>query len=1070
MNNIICKSCKETTRKFQCLHSLLVFLFLLVAMLVPAIALAGNNAKTVRVGYYENEVFQEGAKQGAVKTGYSYEYYRKLSEYTGWNYEYVYGSYGDLYQMLLDGKIDFLAGLAWKQDRVGLIGYPETPMGSESYNLVKHDSDTTVTSEPATLAGKKIGVLDSAMVSVLDRYLEKNKVSADIVTFQDYKALFAAFDNRKVDILAAEGDGAYGRSHAEVVSTFGFSDYFLCVNVKRPDLLAELNAAQSQLLTEEPNFINSLRVKYYPVSVSGKSFSADEREWIQTHKELRVGYLNHYLPYSDTDKAGKVTGLVQEMIPKITGSLGLNNIKIVYKGYEKYDDMIADVGAEKIDAAFPAGGGPYYSEEKGIYLSNPVVSVSMALVYAGDYDDKKLSHFALNEKNRMQYYYVKSNYPDAKITFFTSVEDCLAAVMEGKAGSAVLNGLRVNDVLKNNMYEKLSFRLLNLGDDRCFGVKIGNKGLLKLLNRGINVVGKGYAQNVAYRYTAGLYTYTVTDFLEDHLGICAMLLFAFIALVLRDLKRTKQHKEALAEALQEAEHANNAKTTFLNNMSHDIRTPMNAIVGFTALAASHIDHKEQVQDYLSKIAVSSQHLLSLINDVLDMSRIESGKVKIEESEVNLPELIHDIRTIIQTSMAAKQQNLFINTQDVVSEDIVTDRLRLNQILLNILSNAIKFTPPGGTINFRVIEKPCSSKGKADFEFRIKDNGIGISKEFQKHIFDAFTREQSSTVSGIQGTGLGMAITKNIVDMMGGTIALDSEEGKGAEFTVRLRFKLNKNPVKYEPLPELQGLRVLVADDDTNTCLSVCSMLRDIGMRPDWTNYGKEAVIRAREAFESADAFSVYIIDWMMPDMNGIETVRRIRKVIGDDSYIIILTAYDWSDIADEARDAGVTAFCSKPVFISELRKELVRPFRQAEEQHSLKDIPDFKGKRILLAEDNSLNQQIAEVILQEAGFIVDIAGDGIEAVEKMKNAPAGYYDVILMDIQMPHMDGYEATKQIRALDDPEKAKIPVVAVTANVFEEDKKAALAAGMNGHLAKPYEIPQIMKTLADILKKKA
>ena len=251
-----------------------------------------------------------------------------------------------------------------------------------------------------------------------------------------------------------------------------------------------------------------------------------------------------------------------------------------------------------------------------------------------------------------------------------------------------------------------------------------------------------------------------------------------------------------------AEHANRAKTVFLNNMSHDIRTPMNAIVGFTALAASHIDHKEQVQDYLSKIAVSSQHLLSLINDVLDMSRIESGKVKIEESEVNLPELIHDIRTIIQTSMAAKQQNLFIDTQDVVSEDIVTDRLRLNQILLNILSNAIKFTPPGGTINFRVIEKPSSSKGKADFEFRIKDNGIGISKEFQKHIFDAFTREQSSTVSGIQGTGLGMAITKNIVDMMGGTIALDSEEGKGAEFTVRLRFKLNKNPVKYEPLPEL----------------------------------------------------------------------------------------------------------------------------------------------------------------------------------------------------------------------------------------------------------------------------
>ena len=349
-------------------------------------------------------------------------------------------------------------------------------------------------------------------------------------------------------------------------------------------------------------------------------------------------------------------------------------------------------------------------------------------------------------------------------------------------------------------------------------------------------------------------------------------------------------REELSQALADAEHANRAKTTFLNNMSHDFRTPMNAIIGFTALAATHADNREQVLDYLSKISVSGQHLLSLINDVLDMSRIESGKMTIEETEVHLPTMIHDLRTIIQANVSAKQLEFFVDTQDVYNEDIVTDKLRLNQVLLNILSNAIKFTPNGGMISVRVIEKPVAAKGSTSFEFRIKDNGIGMSEEFQKKIFEAFSRERTSTVSGIQGTGLGMTITKSIVDMMGGTIRVNSAEGKGSEFIVNIPCRISETPTRLERLPELNGLRALVADDDTNSCLSVCSMLLKIGLRPDWTISGKEAVVRAKEALEHADEFKVYIIDWMMPDMNGIETVRRIRKVIGDSVPIIILTA------------------------------------------------------------------------------------------------------------------------------------------------------------------------------------
>ena len=1082
------------------LQRLAFLVFVLAAVWLfarPAAADTETGRESVRVGYYENEVFQEGAREGEVKTGYAYEYYRKLSEYTGWKYEYVYGDFGDLYQMFLDGEIDLLAGLAWREERAAQMGYPDAVMGHESYYLVKHSDDDRISVDPETLNGCRIGVLESAMVSVLNQYLEEHHVSAEVIPFSDYGHLFDAFDSHDVDILAAESDGAHSRPNSEVLMIFGTSDYYLCVNKSRPDLLAELNTAQTQLAAEEPNYLNTLSARYYSVSVTAKAFSRAEHEWMDTNDTLHVGYLDHYLPYSSTDDHGEVTGIVKDYVPAMLDALGMQDISVTYRGYTSYDDMIAGIGAGEIDVAFPVGGGLYYSEENGIYLSNPVSTSPAELVYKGEFNEKTTEHFAVNENNRMQYYFVRTNYPEAEISFYPSSEDCLSAVLSGKAGCVTLNGLRANDILRNRKYEDLSLYQTGYNDARCFGVEIGNEGLLKLLNRGINILGNDFGRNISYRYTSGLYSYSLLDLVRDHMALYGTIILAIavfiVFLLVRDVRRTRKevlekeaarkelesknnelavNQKALSDALIVAEHANRAKTVFLNNMSHDIRTPMNAIVGFTALAASHIDNKDQVQDYLGKISVSSQHLLSLINDVLDMSRIESGKVTIDETEVHLPDVIHDLRAIIQSDITAKQMELFIDTQDVKHEDIITDKLRLSQVLLNILSNAIKFTPSGGTISFRVIEKPSLVEGVASFEFRIRDTGIGMSEEFRKTIFQAFTREKSSTVSGIQGTGLGMAISKNIIDMMGGVIAVYSEEGKGSEFVVELPCRISSISGKFEPMPELIGLRALVADDDTDTCLSICSMLREIGMRPDWTNYGKEAVVRAKEALDQADEFRVYIIDWLMPDLNGIETVRRIRKVIGDSTPIIILTAYDWADIEDEAKEAGVTAFCSKPLFMSELRNALAEPFRTAreapcEKKEEKEEKPDFSGKRVLLTEDNEMNQMIAEAILSNVGLEVEIACDGTEAVEKMKAMPAGYYDLILMDIQMPKMDGYEATRQIRALDDRQKACIPIVAVTANAFEEDRKIAMETGMNGHLAKPYDIPTIMETLNALLK---
>ena len=545
--------------------------------------------------------------------------------------------------------------------------------------------------------------------------------------------------------------------------------------------------------------------------------------------------------------------------------------------------------------------------------------------------------------------------------------------------------------------------------------------------------------------------------------------------VASDITKEKLHdleqQEALAYALAAAQQANRAKTTFLNSMSHDIRTPMNAIVGFTALAQTHSDDQAQVQDYLGKISTSSTHLLSLINDILDMSRIESGTVKLQEADVHIPDLLHDLRTMIQSLVKAKNQNLFIDTQDVAHEDVVADKLRLNQVLLNIVGNAIKFTQPGGDIIIRLVERPCSLRGYATYEFSVKDNGIGMSKEYLGHIFETFTRERSATVSGIQGTGLGMAISKNIVDMMNGDIKVESEEGKGSLFTVTLNLRIGNAFVEAEPIPELLGAKALIVDDNMDTCRSISKMLRGIQMRPDWATSGKEAVVRAQDAAEMMDEYKVFIIDYLMPDMNGIETVRRIRKVISAEVPIIVLTAYDWTDFESEARQAGVTAFVSKPIFMSELRAVLTQPVAKEGMEGpkagaGKKETHDYSGKRVLLVEDNELNREIATAILEEAGMTVDSAGDGDVAVAAIDKAPSDRYDLIFMDIQMPKMDGYTATREIRTLSDNRKANIPIIAMTANAFEEDKRKSLESGMNGHVIKPISIETIAKALDEVL----
>ncbi len=539
-------------------------------------------------------------------------------------------------------------------------------------------------------------------------------------------------------------------------------------------------------------------------------------------------------------------------------------------------------------------------------------------------------------------------------------------------------------------------------------------------------------------------------------------------LVLSDRTADRRANAALADAVAAAENANRAKSTFLSNMSHDIRTPMNAIIGFTTLAVSHLDDRDRVKEYLTKILASGNHLLSLINDILDMSRIESGKIQLDEAEVNLSDVLHDIKTIVSGQIYAKQLDLYMDAIDITDEDVYCDKTRLNQVLMNLLSNAIKFTPAGGTVSVRVRQLEGQVGGCGQYEFRVKDSGIGMSPEFAQRIFEPFERERTSTVSKIQGTGLGMAICKNIVDMMGGTIEVQTAPGKGSEFIVRVPLRIQAEHRKTEKIPALEGLKALVVDDDFNTCDSVTRMLVKVGMRADWTLSGKEAVLRARQSIEMGDTYKAYIIDWRLPDMNGIEVTRQIRA-LNDDTPIIILTAYDWSDIEVEAKAAGVTAFCSKPLFLSDLRDSLMTAIGQKDEEKPgvlPKEATDFAGKHVLLAEDNELNREIAVEILNAYGLEVDTAENGAIAVEKVSTAAPGQYDLVLMDVQMPIMDGYTATRRIRELENPALAGIPILAMTANAFDEDRRNALECGMNGFLSKPIVIADLVQEMRKVL----
>lgn len=953
------------TRKSACV--MLSLLLLLSAVLPVKAAAETASAKVVRVGSFEdtfNYVNEKGARKG-----YGYELLETLSGYAGWQFEYVTCDWSDCFEKLKNGEIDIIGGISYTEDRTQEMLFSDEPMGVEKYYLYADLSRADISaSDFKTLNGKKIGVLMGTEPEVmLAEWEEKYGLKTEHVNISNNEDVKQKLANHEIDCFVSLEESFWAERGISTITRVGESGIYYAINKNWPDIKEELDDAMRALDEAVPFYTADLYKRYFSMDYT-PILTGEEKAWLRKHGAIRMGFLASDSGVSTFDPAtGEFTGVITDYIQFAADCLGNQELEFQLVGYDSKEAELDALKSGEIDMIFHCDQNPNLAEEYHFACTNTTwTSNLMAVTNKQHFNENNVNRIAVPQNKLSLKKYLAFYYPQWEIVDCDTQEDAARLVKDGQADCFVTG------ISSENKYsKKYSFYSVPLVNPvrSCFAVNSGNRSLLSILNKTIKAMPVNMLAGALAMYKSSARKVTLSDFIKDNFfkvmlisSIAVAVVLLTILMLLQKARKaeaaarkaasdTQELNAKLQVAVEKAESANRAKSTFLSNMSHDIRTPMNAIIGFTTLALSNIDDTDRVKDYLAKTLASSNHLLSLINDVLDMSRIESGKIHLEEVEVNLSDVLHDLKTIVSGQIYAKQLELYMDVMDVTDEDVYCDKTRLNQILLNLLSNAIKFTPAGGTVSVRVRQLAGKVHGCGQYEFRIKDNGIGMSQEFAQKIFEPFERERTSTVSRIQGTGLGMAITKNIVDMMGGTIEVQTAQGKGTEFTVCVPMRAQTEQRPVEKITELEGLKALVVDDDFNTCDSVTKMLVKVGMRAEWTLSGKEAVLRARQSIEMSDVYHAYIIDWRLPDMNGIEVTRQIRS-LHDDTPIIILTAYDWSDIEVEAKAAGVTAFCSKPMFMSDLRETLMSALGQKSADAVQGLLPeknaDFKGKHILL--------------------------------------------------------------------------------------------------------------------------
>lgn len=923
---------------------------LLFTLLFPQLSFAAET-QTVRLGYYQQPGFQEGIGDDERKSGYAFEYLQKISDYTGWKYEYIYEDPDALKEMMAKGQVDLIAGISPGDAIPPGAALADHPFFAETCYIYTVPGDDLLKSGSADeLAGRRIGTAEgSPAQAYLNQFVESSGIACAIVSFDSHDAVIEALKDGTIDAFAAN-DMTVGNTEGVAPALEIGRDYcHVCVASGKEALLQQLNQADDMLRSEEPFFLNHLYMQYFQNTSESTAQSDEEAAWLLEHDTLRIGYLKNYLPFCGTEADGSVSGLLKDYIATLKSEPELSGLTIETVPYDCLDSAYKDLMAQNIDVIFPAYRDAWYAEIKNARESNAVFSQTIDLIFEGVYTPEVTDKIALSSTNTILRGYIQIYYPDSEIIVVDSWDECIDAIKSGRATCTLMNRYKTSMYLQRAANQSLRSTGIPNPCDLCFVVRSSDVELLSLLNRGIRIMGSEQIDRSVNSYIYYDYDYSIRSFLSEHVTESVLTVSFFILFLLavflfyiRSTKRNqrrmemaqeeiKEARDQLADALDKAEAASQAKSTFLFNMSHDIRTPMNAILGFADLLEKYDDDPDRRREYTRNIRTSGGYLLDLINEVLEMARIESGQITLNEEPGNLREMIHSLDIIFREDYQKKELQMFHEIA-IDQPDLYFDFTKERAIYLNIASNAIKYTPAGGSIFVRIEELPGADEEHIITRSVIRDTGIGMSKDFLPHIFDSFSRERNATESRIMGTGLGMGIVKRYVDLMGGTITVESEVGKGTEVTLEIPHRIVKAP-------------------------------------------------KASEAVPAAD-----------------------------------------------------------------------------------KNI--LQGKTVLVAEDNELNREIARELLTDAGLQVQTAADGMECVSILNGHPAGTFDFILMDIQMPNMDGIKATVTIRQMKDRAKANIPIIAMTANVFDTDRKRAMEAGMDGFAGKPVQVEELSQELVRVL----
>ena len=910
-----------------------------------------QQTQTIRIGAFE-DTFNYVDKNG-VRRGYGYELMQALAGYTGWKFEYVKCDWSNCFDKLENGEIDIMGDISYTDERAQKMLFPDEPMGEEKYILYADLSDMDIeTSDFKSLDGKRVGVLLGTEPEImLTEWENKNGIHTEHVNVNNDDDVEKKLANHEIDCFVSLEESIWSEQGISSVTTIGKSGIYFAINKERSDIKTELDYAMRQLEQDSPFFKADLYKKYFTLDYI-QILTGKEKAWVEEHGGIQIGFLNNDPAiFSMDEETGKLTGMLAEYISYAKDCLGNQTLEFNIHAYDDYDEMIQALQNREIDMIFYAGRNPYFAEQNGYALTNTAWTYSlMAVTDEEKFDENKVYTVAVPKEKYALKQHIAFSYPEWKLVDCDSLDNAADMVIQEKADCFLMGASQA--LIYDNRQKFKSFPLTNTME-ACFAVRGGEGSLLSILNKTLKAMPSDMLTSALAIYDSTPDKVTFLDFLKDNIlaffvtaGFFVLSIISIILVLLRKARKaeaaaklaandTQKLNDKLEIALKKAEDASFAKTRFLNNMSHDIRTPMNAILGYAQLMEDEMKGKDlpETSEYLKKLQQSGNLLLSIINNVLDMARIESGRMEIDENYGMIEDIWQTLFEIFDDE--AKKKNIALHyTINVEHEHILTDVTKVKEIFVNILSNTMKYTPSGGSVMINIDELPCSGPGYMIVRTRVSDTGIGMSQEYLTNIFEAFTRERNTTKSKIAGTGLGMSIVKKYVELLGGTIDVESELGKGSTFTVTLKHK------------------------------------------------------------------------------------------IADENYY-------------------VKNYAENPETYSEI----------------------LKDRKILLAEDNDLNAEIAEAILERAGLKTERVEDGIQCVNKIEKMPAGTYDMILMDIQMPKMNGYKATQAIRRLPDRDKACIPIVAMTANAFEEDKRDAFAAGMNGHIAKPIQVDKLLSTLAEV-----